>query len=745
MAGLISDDHLMNGMMNHGSPLSGSGPFDQPKTPLNPFGDEGIECEQYAVKLDELLPEKGADAETVWSRAMQLAREYHSMARSTLDSLQRQRGIATAAQSGSRREVEDVNMDLQELEDTRSPTGADDLARLNETIRDWQLESQTWDIFESMSSELYSKPQRDRSSTKVPQDQLLNSSLPTSEQQLQKLFFLGDDRARTRAIVLEWLKRSAASERDSIDDTLDKWASQADQNINIVSQGWLDTREEIKRQKRSTGQVGPIALQNAGQSFDGTNGTITQLDPDAITRQQRSLQPADQAYESYVWMGCYEMLRRGQSWEEIRQWCQDKKEGWRAVSMGGEAIDWDWSVSNLDSTQHLVVSDSYSQAGSQGSNARLKSRFLWRVMCLATARRSGGNAYERASYGILSGDLTVVKAVSTDWNDALFAHLNASLHQGFTTFVATNYPTLLPDSTALRGLRLEDDTTPSAGSEEMSSLADRLRRSMTLADDIDSPFKNIQAAIISDSIGSEVARLTETILLSSFKAQPSTNGHRQSLMNHKPSYPTNGEPSSAAPNAQLLRVLVHVALLHNLLTHKNRTSHTQDEGVAQLIELYVKHLHSDGKLDMIPLYASLLPESKQKLLLGSIVIRIGDRLSKENFLNLMELNGMDVKAVVTEEIRRSISELKFPDLNDTRASPFIKCLVDDVNDSSEVGCGVKNIELGTELDTEDLILIQSLEWLLYIDGVLAETFERGADLYAYFYSKSDRELWHKDE
>lgn len=70
----------------------------------------------------------------------------------------------------------------------------------------------------------------------------------------------------------------------------------------------------------------------------------------------------------------------------------------------------------------------------------LTSSALWRRMCFDLARKSGGDRYERAVYGILSGDISSVEEVCTSWDDFIFVHYNALLRTQFDNYVQQLYP-----------------------------------------------------------------------------------------------------------------------------------------------------------------------------------------------------------------------------------------------------------------------------------------------------------------
>ncbi|KAI5295733.1 Nucleoporin nup84, partial [Ascosphaera atra] len=57
---------------------------------------------------------------------------------------------------------------------------------------------------------------------------------------------------------------------------------------------------------------------------DQSASQVTQLDPDAVTRQQRILQRQDELFEQATWLTIWKMLCEGQGWSKIRQWASER-------------------------------------------------------------------------------------------------------------------------------------------------------------------------------------------------------------------------------------------------------------------------------------------------------------------------------------------------------------------------------------------------------------------------------------
>jgi nuclear pore complex protein Nup107 len=149
----------------------------------------------------------------------------------------------------------------------------------------------------------------------------------------------------------------------------------------IQSNRWLVTREAIKMAKITGGR----------QSNDRI---VSELDPDAPLRQDKSLMPEDGEAERTLLRQVFQYLRVGDLVSAQRV-CRDSNNHWRAASLAGYAVD----------------------TGKLNGN--------WRRMCFQIARQPLVERVERAVYGVVCGDLDSVVPVCNSWEDHLWAHFNA--------------------------------------------------------------------------------------------------------------------------------------------------------------------------------------------------------------------------------------------------------------------------------------------------------------------------------
>lgn len=196
-------------------------------------------------------------------------------------------------------------------------------------------------------------------------------------------------------IILRWLRRY--SPEITIDDIY--------QDDNYRSdRGWMYTKENIKSQKRKRpGKHQPVT--NSFTKNSVSLGLVTELDPDAPTRQRGRLENEDIAWETYFLKLLWGFIRKGQ-FSEARDLCVDAGESWRAASIAGGRHSWDPKIDGHRAILGVEEEEMFSEVGEDPNSVKgNRNRELWKRMCWAIARGAGGQIHEKAVYGVLCGDV----------------------------------------------------------------------------------------------------------------------------------------------------------------------------------------------------------------------------------------------------------------------------------------------------------------------------------------------------
>jgi nuclear pore complex protein Nup107 len=586
---------------------------------------------------------------------------------------------------------------------------------------------QTWDLFRHLLPLRHPNVNSNEQLRRLGQV----ANKPTRANTLQH-FLVTNSVARERRAVLQWLQSNACSGPD-IDELTRDLQQNADRG-DIIAHGWLHTRSSIKLKKSVTGWPHLLDRQSANisKSHVSTSGAplVTQLDPDVTTRQGRKLQPQDEYFERAIWVGCFEHLRRGSSRQVIRDWCQERTEMWRAVSMSGI----------------MLPAGNDENAGSKDDIAEEidpSALALWRRMCYSLARQGGTDEYERAVYGILSGDITSVEKVAQTWDDFMFAHYNGLLRTQLDTFVLGlcapgTASSIVQNFPAFDAVQFHGDA---------QGMEKRLIRSLESQESIRfeamEPHKVLQASFISGDIEEYLYKQglnlgTSGDFLGAIKSP--VLGIDPDLQAHKYFGPKDYDG---------LRLVAHVYVLVTLLAELD----THERGGPDLLSGSTKHLSwrasqenilakytaflRAAKLsELIPLYCTVLQSPRREQVLSASMIKETDPKRFVTQLQLMKRAGIDILRFVRAQVELMYQNISPAAANTFEAKTSFRIL-EVVPSVPRMGRTINAEFFGEDEDViekDHEYLIRSLEWLYAADQTWPDLLFSGSRTYKFFLS-----------
>ncbi|ESZ91302.1 hypothetical protein SBOR_8313 [Sclerotinia borealis F-4128] len=670
----------------------------------------GNEVEKFAEFLDGYNPLRVTDGDERREMAFDLIELYHKTALDTLDRLRdrheserrRMEGLSWRKKMRGfkiAQDTDEMDMENSDEEDefiTNSRTTVKDLIR-------WEQEAQTWDLLKRLAHLRFPDP--NAGNELEPRHNPIHQY--SSEREAWDRFLQTDDLALERKTVLRWLQDTAEESGEEIDILVQDLQQNAERG-DIIAHGWLHTRAAIKLQKSQHSWPRPLdpnshEIQKMMWNASKTEPLVTQLDPDSVTRQGRKLEVQDEYFERAIWLGCYEMLRRGRSATEVREWCMDRTEIWRAVSMSGF----------LD--EEPLEDD---EEGDPASGA------LWRRMCFALARKGGNDEYERAVYGILSGDISSVEPVCQSWDDVIFTHYNALLRTQFDNYIQSG-PQKLMNGTLTFGTL---DAVVLHGDNAIAGtrLVESLKTDARTAEETLQPMKMLQGVLIGEQFADFIYQ--QGLALSKFANAETTSN----LIPRTKEQPKDQDITNYINlgDHESLRVFTHAILIFRGLG-LDMGGVLRESVIENVIVAYISFLRLANKGELIPLYCSQLSGARRYATLSRTLIDITDHEQRVTQIRLMRELGLDVQQFVNYQSRFLLSD--HPDGAEAYPSPSeFQVLRDD-------GKGVRKVKrdfIGRDsetLDRIDLLLIRSLEWYLLVDGLWSETFMVGRMLYQRFY------------
>lgn len=658
----------------------------------------GDEVDFFASQLDRFDNNFEGSAAEQRAQVYTLVESYYTYMRNRANRIQGRQ--STAWQRGG-----SADMDMDDADDATADTDPEELRRVEE-------EAQTWDLLRRVL------PLRYRDQAASPSDDV--QKLPTtSRRRWWKEFVLADSSAREKKVVLEWLQ-SSASHGPPVDEVVSELQQNAERG-DILAHGWLHTRHKIKLQKSVNGYQGVLDPNDLGaaQSHLGSSTLVTQLDPDAITRQNRKVEAQDEFFERAIWLGCFEMLRRGYTMAEIREWCAVRTELWRAATIAP-----------------LPLANPEDEELSSFDPAAL---VLWRQMCFASAREGGTSEYDRAVYGLLAGDLESVTRISKSWDDYLFAHYNSMLRSQFDSFLVKNSG--MDEQAARRfpvfsaGVNQSDPTTVS------KRLISSLETNEATKDEAMRTLKVLQGAIIARDLDQHMHN--QGLMLSRFANQR----QKSKLIPESPASrqlePLNENKYFDLTDHDSLRVLAHVLIVVNTLDRISGFSQDQSSLAGlhlvpeHIIAAYVSYLRLANLEEMIPLYCSKLSSPRLYEALSRNLIHVVGEDARIRQLQIIKTLGLDLATFATRQ-----PELYFSDVNEKSVACEAKTqfkILEKGAPTLKFGRIVKPDFFGEDaeyIDPEDELIIRSLEWLLLVDGLFVTTCSYVLRAYKYFLKRT---------
>ena len=683
--------------------------------PLQATADRvGKQVEKFAENLDRLSNIKQHEVHADCRHVLPLVNAYKKIASDTVNHLGSMHGIEKQRELSkkSRRRVRSSSG-----KSTPRPSSGGERAATTtvEDLKRWEQEEHTWDLLSLILQVQYPIPDsaRSQAGSKLVRPSKNNQvHRYSSEKEVWNSFLASDDLAWGRHVVVGWLQKSADKTGQNIEQVVEELEACADRGSGLWAHSWLFTKEAIKGQKRLRSWPKALDPDDPGLgaallNSEKTKPLVTQLDPDAITRQGRSLEKQDHYFESAMWRACWEMVRRGKDWSYVREWCQERVEGWRATAMRG---------------------DPRSSPFSTPSTPTWQSRALWRDTCALAAKDGGIDEYENAVYGVLSGYLPSVQKVSRCWDDYLFAHYNSYLLHSFDRYVRTNFsdrvPKALTDKTGSFKLAML------GGQREQNALdiVENMKRMEATEEEAKDPFKMLQGSLIANSFDNFV--FTHGIAL----AEAANAGARSKSIS-LPKTPT-GKGSITArittDDHDLLRMITHIIFILQDLGHDFRQDeHT--EVLENIVVAYVEYLGKAGKQQLLPLYASRLSPQRSLSCLGRQLPAIQEDGERQTFIQLMKQYGINVPGVLSKQLQMIIADTTTEGSFPPKYSP-----ISILEQSRRDAMALRQIQpnfIGDSITDDQYDLIHGFEWYLLMDGHWTQTMTIGALIYKHLLCK----------
>ncbi|QIX01454.1 hypothetical protein AMS68_006971 [Peltaster fructicola] len=550
-------------------------------------------------------------------------------------------------------------------------------------LRKYLEEVDTWELFRIMLEHHY-RPFDDTALAERREKlaKLDPVNRYTSEHAIYDRFLLENDLAQERARVKAWLEHAAGKQQPEIKDIMAELQAKSKNGSAMWTFGWAKTRDKIKAEKRQRTWPAPDSSPLPQmRSLETSELLVTSLDPDARTRQGRSLEKPDAYYEHAVWIVCWEQLRRGTPWHKVADWAETNNIGFRAALLGSGMAD----------------HDAPTLAG-------------FRRACFLASQEECSNEYEAAVFGLIGGNLAAMQPVCRTVDDHLFAHYSAALTHQFDQYLLVKHPDRMAPS-----LAHPDDsiTDPATAQQEILELITKMRTRPETQKQSVSPLKMIQSYLLANEAESLIHTLGVAIA-----ADDALAGISSAIATTR-----EADSEMAGPEAVViqdpisLRIVTHISVLLQLLRH-DKLAVEEQEMEDNLVITYVHELNVAGKRDLTPLYASMLQAPCYTIVMAEVLPDVTGSKDKQDIVALMLQRGMNVPAVLGRLLRNNIDVVQ--------AEREIRPKFTILRNTSDERWPGQQIDLSLFPDTASPAqeaLVNCLEWYLLLPDGWNEAFD----------------------
>ncbi|KAH7886730.1 nuclear pore protein 84/107 [Phlebopus sp. FC_14] len=462
----------------------------------------------------------------------------------------------------------------------------------------------------------------------------------------------------------------------------------------VIVREWLhDTASPPQYPEATTGYwkfTKYNAMQTLRSGAAPREGLVAELDPDAVNKGNgRTLAADDAGYEKALAQALYSFVRAGRL-DEAVEICRKAHQPWRAASIRGSLL-FQWRAIANEQREEDGTEDQDDAEGWQGN----RHRRLWKSTCARAALNSNLSDSERTLYAALAPSpqtFSVLKSACRTWEDHLWAQIcilceekqSAEMIKMGGSFWEGGLAT--PQQVDLVAVEEGDVVEEEEWEKEATSALETLGK-VTVEDGppADNAFHVSQLAII-------LGRTHP--LLETFAA-----GLRDGIYDPDSSeYPT------------MTRFFAHLCLFFQMIDIS-----VPPMAVQVILEAYLQVLEAAGQRELIAMYAGALGDNaveRYAMFLTSLDLSAGVDERRVALMRARE-HGLDIEQVAVVTAERTI-EKAFESLPRLRgALPSIIALQP------------------TPLD-EEMLLLRSIEWTIFMDATYDTALEQATVILRYF-------------
>lgn len=467
------------------------------------------------------------------------------------------------------------------------------------------------------------------------------------EKEVADRLFDSDSEVRQVQIVIDWLE---ALEKEKMEDFYEKVEFFTDK-----AEAWENTLHSLQRTRGGA---------------NVPRGHVTELDPDASVRQNKSLADLDREDESRLQRYLFALVRSGQ-FDKAQNVCHHVGQSWKAATLEG------WRLHHDPNFEALAPDGQ--PLPTEGNPLRR----LWKSAAWMMADDDRVALYERALYAALTGNLITMLKVVDSWEDALWSYCRTLVDQRTEETLETQampFASLITQSLPPR--YSEKELSIDQIFEEMEKINWNKKVSRP------SKMQQVQSYIISGDIDGLLDVMHGWLTEDPLEDEDGNVG--------------DDIDDSNRLTPHLIRFMAHLVLF---LRSAGLCSAGDELGVALILK-YVEVLIASKMTDLVATFTSHLPTTTQAEVYAAFLEGVSEDGERRRVLELGRDVGLDVRTItkmVVDNIRQQAEEEDGGLMG--AASPIVEARQGDTH-------GILSLA-ETRMTPMDETRISSLDWLLY--------------------------------
>lgn len=491
----------------------------------------------------------------------------------------------------------------------------------------------------------------------------LESNRRFSDKQVVEKFYENSSNVRQMQLVIDCLE---LTEQDLLEE------ENYNEKIQFYSEkcGIYENTLHLLKTKGKMSQS--IKSEYRHKSEYNQENLCSSLDPDAPFRERKEFHDLDKEDENRLMKHIFRFLRAGRL-DVGKKLAEDNGHHWLSACLDGWLLQHD----AFNDPDFLENNDEHNR---QNLNLEGSSnRDLWKYACWQANRMPNDkrSIYEKAVFGLLSGNVNAVLPLCTKWEDKLWAYLRTSVDAQIEFELRE---TTLQKQHAARRSGVIANTTRYC-TELPPEYWENLRTKSEIFKEVESKNKTEEVFVSEKCFFEVIKYVILNDLDVAFEVMIDWIRNR---------------PSSDEINYSLLRFFVHFVLFFKEIDLIN--TRTRENLSVTILESYIDYLINLRQIELIATYVSNLPRTNQIATYAKLLAKITDKEKRELCIKYGKEANLDIEMItktVVENIR-------------------VEGLNTDMDEEETMFNANSSIQrVGTLTNEDDLKKIDALDWLFF--------------------------------